>query len=373
MANYIHSTDIRVFPSIGRRPQYDNESELTNENNLSQIVRSLSPGHRESFVISRKVDTNQPFEFILYGFYFKVLDVTTLTKMLPANGSGQLWAGIKTTKIETSDNTSVIYQLLTIANGEGLEPPGSLHLLDSSESELDSDFQGVCFGASEEDIKQHLGSDTSNIHVLQLLTGTSGEATIPVKSLLHTRTDEILDSDTENYISSTFTTGILTTSTLTTTDATIGNLNATSAQVGNITLNGSTISTTSGPITFNNAISAGNITLRDDSILTGNVSGNASTTTKFHNAATISLTGDITGSSSSTFGWQLNTTINNNAVTTDKINDGAVTASKVDQATFVTVTPSDSDSEHMTLNIFPPTTLNTISTRNVKRSKKSSN
>lgn len=90
MANYIHSTDIRVFPSIGRRPQYDNESELTNENNLSQIVRSLSPGHRESFVISRKVDTNQPFEFILYGFYFKVLDVTKLTNMLPTGDSGQL-------------------------------------------------------------------------------------------------------------------------------------------------------------------------------------------------------------------------------------------------------------------------------------------
>lgn len=275
---YVKSTDIRVFPSIGRRAQYDNESELTNENNLSQIVRSLSPGHRESFVISRSVGS-EPFEFIIYGFYFRVLDVTTLTTLLPASESGQLWAGIRINKVTTSDNTSVVYQLLTIANGEGLEPPESLHLLDSSENESDSVFQGVCFGTSGDDIIQHLGGDSTDIHVLQLFEGTAALATIPSTSLLHTRTDEILDGATGNYISSNFTTG-----TLTTTSATINNLTAANAH----------------------------ITLRDGSVLTGRDS-------------------------------------------------------------FVTVTTSTPNDEHAMLNIFPPTDTLTVSTKGVKRSKRSSN
>lgn len=343
MANYIHSTDIRVFPSIGRRPQYDNESELTNENNLSQIVRSLSPGHRESFVISRKVDTSQPFEFILYGFYFKVLDVTKLTGMLPTDRSGELWAGIRINKIETSGNTSVVYQLLTIANGEGLEPPESLHLLDSSESQSDSVFQGVCFGTSEEDIKQHLGSDTSNIHTLQLLAGTSSLATIPVKSLLHTRTDEILDGNSENYISSTFTTGSistgnLTTSTLAATNATISTLAGTGAAIGTLTVTGKT--------SFLGDVNAAGQTITA-STFKGNLEGNLVT------ARTISLSGDISGNVA--FDASKDVTINTeigvgkvgtaelaaNAVTSDKVAAGAITTEKLGFGVTMTLTVSD--------------------------------
>lgn len=343
MADYIHSTDIRVFPSIGRRPEYDNESELTNENNLSQIVRSLSPGHRESFVISRKVDTGQPFEFILYGFYFKVLKVNTLTGMLSAEDPGQLWAGIKTTKIETSDNTSVTYQLLTIANGEGLEPPESLHLLDSSDSELDSVFQGVYFGTSQEDVTQHLGGDTSNIHILQLLTGTSAEASIPVKSLLHTRTDEILDSDTENYISSTFTTGNLTTSNLTTsilttTNATIDTLSGTSASIGTLTVTGTT--------TLSGNVNAAGQTITA-SIFEGNLTGKLTT------ARTISLSGDISGhaafdaSADVTISTEIGeskvgtTELATSAVTSDKVAAGAITTEKLGFDVTMTLTVSD--------------------------------
>ena len=357
---YILSTDIRVFPSIGRRPEYDNESELTNENNLSQIVRSLSPGHRESFVISRKVDTSQPFEFILYGFYFKVLDVTKLTGMLSDETAGELWAGIITTKIETSDNTSVPYQLLTIANSEGLEPPESLHLLDSSETEEDSVFQGVCFGSSENDVITHLGGKPSNIppniHTLQLLAGTSGSPTIPVKSLLHIRTDEILDvggedNKGENYISSTFTTGNLTTSNLTTsilttTNATISSLNGTDASIGTLTVRERT--SFLGDV---NAVGKKITAL----IFEGNLTGKLTT------ARTISLSGDISGhaafdaSKDVTISTKIGTgkvgtaelatsavtpdkvaadaittdKINNSAVTTDKINTGAVTTDKI--------------------------------------------
>ena len=79
MAN-IPSNKIRVFPSIGRDAAVDNESELSTENNLSQIVRSLCRD-RKSFVVSSSLG-NGSFEFVIYGFYFKILDAhSTLTNL----------------------------------------------------------------------------------------------------------------------------------------------------------------------------------------------------------------------------------------------------------------------------------------------------
>lgn len=71
---YVNSRQIRVFPSVGRS-NYDIESQLTNENNISQIVRSLCR-NRKSYVLSNSLTANQPFEFVIHGFYFKILDAT---------------------------------------------------------------------------------------------------------------------------------------------------------------------------------------------------------------------------------------------------------------------------------------------------------
>lgn len=213
---------------------------------------------------------------------------------------------------------------------------------------MDSDFQGVCFGTSEENIKQHLGSDTSNIHILQLLAGTSSSATIPVKSLLHTRTDEILDGDTENYISSTFTTGsittsnittgILTASTLTTTNATISTLAGTDATIGTLTVTGTT--------SLSGNVNATGQTITA-SIFKGDLDGNLKT------ARTISLSGDISGHVA--FDASKDVTINTeigegkvgtvelatNAVTSDKVAEGAITTKKIGFGVTMTLTVSD--------------------------------
>ena len=61
----------------------------------------------------------------------------------------------------------------------------------------------------------------------------------------------------------------------------------------------------------------------------GTLKGNADTATAFSTAKSIALTGDVTGSASSTGGWSIATTIANNAVTTAKIKDANVTNAKL--------------------------------------------
>lgn len=70
----------------------------------------------------------------------------------------------------------------------------------------------------------------------------------------------------------------------------------------------------------------------------GSLDGNASTATsatsatyanRFSSEAIVKLTGDITGESSSTKGWTIETTINDNAVTKTKIKNGEVTNDKL--------------------------------------------
>ena len=50
-----------------------------------------------------------------------------------------------------------------------------------------------------------------------------------------------------------------------------------------------------------------------------NITGNANTATEFKNTTNVTLTGDITGSSYSTLGWNIDTTIEKGAITNDKI------------------------------------------------------
>ncbi len=63
--------------------------------------------------------------------------------------------------------------------------------------------------------------------------------------------------------------------------------------------------------------------------VTVNDVANAAKAGEFSSAATVKLTGDVTGEASSAKGWSVATTIADNAVTTAKIKDGAVTTAKI--------------------------------------------
>lgn len=219
---YVSSNKIRVFPSVGRSNGYDIESQLTNENNLSQLVRSLCR-NRKSYVLSNSLTSDQPFEFVIHGFYFKILDAANTIKAIRDSlktpeeisdeqiGKINIWAGIKLYKNAESNNKSNSYQLLQLASDEAAD--GNLHELDTgkpTDNPETSKFQGIIFDRKSKNITDVLGTD-GDVYTLQIL----GEGTsVPAKSLLNLNTTEILDGDSSDYISDKFTTKTLTTSTL---------------------------------------------------------------------------------------------------------------------------------------------------------------
>jgi len=134
------------------------------------------------------------------------------------------------------------------------------------------------------------------------------------------------------------------------TTGTIGSANAIVNLVGDVTGNASTatnlnvksiVSTSTAYLVGVVTSTAGNKTVYSTSSITfnGNVitaalSGNASTATAFASNATVNLTGDVTGSVSGTHGWEVSTTIANNAITTAKIKDNAVTGGKINSGSI---------------------------------------
>ena len=378
---YINSKQIRVFPSVGRSNGYDIESQLTNENNLSQIVRSLCR-NRKSYVLSNQLASNEPFEFVIYGFYFKILNATDTIKTIRNSlktdqettdeqiDKINIWAGIKLYKNAESNNESTSYQLLQLASGEAAD--GDLHELDTgkpTDNPETSNFQGIIFDRESENITNILGTD-GDVYVLQLL----GEGTsIPAQSLLHIKSSEILDGDTDNYINSVFTTNnlicnnsIKSNGTLNVTGETTLNtlatgsnasINGTLGVTGHTTLNTLTATnttvkeilnvtgeTTLNTLTASNTTISGTLIVEGDTTLasvtatfvsaptfSGSLSGNATTATNFDGDRTFSFTeGDISGSAtSSTGGYNITASIIDAHVTTGKINDKAVTNAKL--------------------------------------------
>lgn len=293
---YISSDKIKVFPSIGRNPDSDADAELMNEGNISNIVRSLCR-ERKSYVLSKT--WTAPFEFVIYGFYFKITNISPLSDR-------PLYAHI--TLKENTGN----YQLLTISNSTVSN--NSLQILDQNVGQS-SQFQGVLFDKSA----------SGGTYTLQLL---DAEGNIPATSLLHVKTNEILDGESSNYINNSFTTTSLTTTSLNTTNATIGTLTVTgtTSLSGNVNAAGQTITA---------------------SIFEGTLAG------KLKTARTISLSGDISGHAD--FDASANVTINTeigegkvgtaelatNAVTSDKVAAGAITTEKLGFGVTMTLTVSD--------------------------------
>lgn len=275
---YLSSNNIKVFPSIGRDSSIDLNAELTNEKNLTQILRSLYK--RDSFVISDDFSNNS-LEFIIHGYYFNAtFDENTLSNLTNAEDSiHNIYANIRVAKNTESESS---FQQLRNTDEPTLEDALSL--------DVGGSFKGVSFTSTPaSDTSQDGGEIAYNVYFLNILT-KSGDSdwTVPAKSKLYWKTSEILNSDNNNFIDNTLTTSTLSTSTL---NATTGEINTLTTSILNATLSVS---------------------------LSGDVSGSASTDI---------ITDGITLS---------NMTIGYSKVTTNKIKDGAVIESKIAKDAVVT-------------------------------------
>lgn len=343
---YISSSQIRVFPSVGRS-NYDIESQLTNENNLSQLVRSLCRT-RKSYVLSNQLASNEPFEFVIYGFYFKILNGND--NLINKLGLGNtLWAGIRVDEQVEGNNSANHYQLLQLANSTEIND--NLHDLD-----VKDEFQGVVFGTSKEDVEAKFG-EFDSIYTLHLLEN----GVVPAQSLLHLNTAEILNGDNSaDYISDKFNTKQLNVSesisdagTLTVTGATtLNTLTANNTQITG-TLN------VTGETTLSSNLTASGHTITASTFV-GSLSGNATTATNFNSSRTFTFSGgDISGSASSNSGaYTVTATINKGAVTNDKLADGTIKTEKLGFDLTMTLTVTGSDNEHMQLTLSAPTLSN---------------
>ena len=296
---YVSSNKIRVFPSVGRS-NYDIESQLMNENNISQLVRSLCRS-RKDYVLSTELNTG-PFEFVIYGFYFKILDASnTLSSITSNEGVTEIWAGINIDANAEANNASSNYQLLQLANTAAQNN----EIIDLDREEQ---FQGIIFGTAEDEVS---GGQGENYHTLRLLVKDGDTFKVPAQSLLHLNTTEILDGASSNYISDKFTTKQL--------DALESISNAGTLTVGGDTTLASVTATFISAPTFS-----------------GSLSGNATTATNLSDERTFSFTGgDISGSAtSSTGGYNITASIIDKHVTTRKIANEAVTNDKLANGTI---------------------------------------
>ena len=266
---YIASENIKVFPSVGRDTTIDADSELTNEKNLSNILRNLYK--RESFVISE--NTNDEFEFVIYGYYFRVK-----SGQLPIEENKKLYAHIEVLEGFDSSNT---YQQLKLFNQT--TDNNSLQVLDNN-----NEFQGISFDDSE----THTAPEHSGrvAYTLQLL---DERGQVPRKSLLHYKSNEILDEDTDNYINEVFTTekANITTAAITNSSITDTLTTATLTVTGNSTLSGK-LDVTGDITTSSNATIAKNLKVTGTTSLTGtlNVGGDNKTTISNNTIQTSTIT-----------------------------------------------------------------------------------
>ena len=231
----IDSTKVKVYPAAGRSDAYKNSYLLT-EDNLNTAIRCL---YQRNFVVSYVANI---VKFVIHGYYFEV-DLTD--------------SGIDT----SGDLYAVIYLKQVLAQGQHSRLVSSDgKLLDSG----DGKFNGVYFTTKESDITNKEGLDKKDIQIL-----SGGQ--VPEKSYLRFKTSEILDRETNDLISSKFTTDSLTTSTATISSATIS-----TANIPNATISTAQITTLSGNTTLDGVLVGG--TLSGATLSGGTLSGSMSLT-----------------------------------------------------------------------------------------------
>lgn len=213
--SYIQSSKIKVFPAAGRSTEYP-EGYLTTEDNLNRVVNAIYASNNSSFVISSSFSV--PFKFVIKGYYFEITDLTGL------DNSGDLYA--------------TIYLLNTLPDGKyaRLVSPG--YSTESSLDDSDEYFKGLTLTTSS---TVDSVPDTTP-YTLQLLEGGS----IPETSKFRYKTSEVLDGDTGNLISNSFTTEDLSvTVSATISNATIPSATITSATITKANVENSKLSTVS--------------------------------------------------------------------------------------------------------------------------------
>ena len=251
----IDSTKVKVYPAAGRSDAYKNSYLLT-EDNLNTAIRCL---YQRNFVVSYAANI---VKFVIHGYYFEV-DLTD--------------SGIDT----SGDLYAVIYLKQVLAQGQHSRLVSSDgKLLDSG----DGKFNGVYFTTKESEITNKEGLDKKDIQIL-----SGGQ--VPEKSYLRFKTSEILDRETNDLISSKFTTDSLTTSTATISSATIS-----TANIPNATISTAQITTLSGNTTLDGVLVGGTLsgaTLSGATLSGGTLSG--ATLSGGTLSDSMSLTGTLVG------------------------------------------------------------------------------
>jgi len=88
MPNYVNSDNIYVYPTA-RRGAYYPESRLLLESGLVGLVNKLID--REGFVISDQ--SLNPFEFNIFGYYFKISNLSYVTSLFDSVSDGDVIYG----------------------------------------------------------------------------------------------------------------------------------------------------------------------------------------------------------------------------------------------------------------------------------------
>ena len=160
--SYINSNAINVFPCANRGSDYNLQSRLTSEYNLTNIINQLID--QDSFVITSVLTTDGPLAFNIHGYYFNVSNYTSITGLGLGN---DIYAYIR---VFSSTSNGVVFQELgTSGTEEGTE-------LDSN-----STFMGVNFVATQEEVPTSGDNNFYySLHILHSDNGTNW--TIPEES-----------------------------------------------------------------------------------------------------------------------------------------------------------------------------------------------
>lgn len=185
---YINAPLIDIFPISKNRMDFPTARALS-EVNLAKWHRNICD--KDSFVISKTYSANKPFEFMIHGYYIRLLstnkdkDNATITRDFSGMTDGNIYAHI------ILDVTNENYPLLYGSDFEG--------------SDKAVVFTGVYFTNSaeldEEDIPEELVN--TEIYSLHILNKSGSSYQIPLTSLVKfssTSLEGVIDGGEDNFV-----------------------------------------------------------------------------------------------------------------------------------------------------------------------------
>ena len=162
---FLNSDYIKVFPSARRNYGNDPFSRLMSESSLVSIINRLVD--TDGFVITNLYNDNAPFEFNIFGYYFKVNLTSHITSLFSGATTGtKIYASITVSSVQGTD--------LTFQELVGVDEDTQSNVENSPK-----EYQGVTFSTSAP------GSG----HYLVILEKTSNGWAIPPTSQIKFNTD----------------------------------------------------------------------------------------------------------------------------------------------------------------------------------------